>query len=68
MEYKKLIKINIEKLEELRAEKQTELTSLQFKLVNSSLKDTSQLAKVRKDISQIKTAIKQKETVSDDDN
>ena len=45
-------------LNEMLKESQIKLGKLRFELVNKSLKDTSQLGKVKKDIARILTALK----------
>ena len=45
-------------LNEMLKELQIKLGKLRFELANKSLKDTSQLGKMRKDIARVLTAIK----------
>lgn len=66
MDIKELRGKNAEDLQKALTEEKQSLTSMRFQLVNSSLKDTTQIQKTRRVIAKIKTVIREKELSQND--
>ena len=60
-----VLKLELGALYDLQIQKQDELSALKFKLANASLKDTSEIRKIRKDIARINMVIQSKELEKD---
>ncbi|MDA1353004.1 MAG: 50S ribosomal protein L29 [bacterium] len=66
MELKDLRKQSVQDLGKTLSEQTQSLTTMRFQLVNSSLKDTTQIKKARRTIAKIKTVIREKELAQND--